>query len=70
LTNFDELHSGQAGQAYWSLVDAYIVVVTYATDAVRWCRLWCITVCPLVSSSKTKLRQISSVQLRRSVRIL
>jgi len=25
---FDELANGQAGQAYWSLIDAYVNVVT------------------------------------------
>jgi len=42
----------------------------WLTDAVRRCLLQCITACPLVSSSKTKPCQFSSVQLRRYVRAL
>jgi len=34
-----KLTIGQAEQAHWSLVDAYVSVVTQATDAVRQCLL-------------------------------
>jgi len=52
---------------------AYVSIVTWATDAVGRCLLQCITVCPLVISSKIKTKpcnslvQFSSVQLRRFV---
>jgi len=36
---FDEVADGEAGRAHWSLVDAYVSVVTYVTDAVRQCLL-------------------------------
>jgi len=44
----------------------YVTTLTYASINDQWVR----STCPLVNSSKTKPRQFSSVQLRRSVRAL
>jgi len=43
---------------------AYVTTRTYASTSDQWARLSC----PLLTSSKTKPCQFSSVQLRRSVR--
>ena len=42
-----------------------VITLTYASTNDQWAR----SVCSLVSLSKTKLCQFSSVQLRRSVRV-
>jgi len=58
LTRFSFWRTYQ--QPQWSLADAYMDIVTQATNAVRRCLLQCITACPLVSSSKAKPGQFSS----------